>query len=804
MLGIKNQNLVKYATVLLILILIILAEPIFAKADGKAKGKSSNPPQRRSQPQSSSTARNASVSSRPVSRRSTVSSRPAAPARRPGVSRSVAPTQRSTRMSTQTFRNTGSSINRLSRQVQVRTPTSANVRTRSVIRRPNISVSRSTVTPRVSRPTVSSLRGNVRTQQRTSRNTNISVNRSIRISTSKSLSIGKSIGRPNISVANRSITTKTNRQKNIVSPNKTVQIGGNIGKSGTTVNQKINRSGKPSIKIQQTRTQIGSVIGQKREPIVKKPVGNVSRTKDGRGSVKKPSIGTVIGGEKKDIAGKGADYLRKSGDSGQSGNRNVVRGTGGNARREVVNKRENNDISRSKRVIQPGKRSDSDSVVKQPVIRGGGENRDPGQKSSLTRDKSSLQRLPRLEKDRQVNQRTEKSIRNKSGRERNSNEQLEQRRGRRQIVVKQLADRRGRRSGRIIYQDRPYGIRHINRNEHVYRDRYNNLCNRLIWPRYRFWVRYRWGRDWAFSYVYPYYHRKYVFVSLSGYWPIGYRYVRYYWYPWHVYRWYGYYPVARQIGGDSYNYYTYNYYNYYNDDSAGYYSTDIPPVDQSTFADVRAKLAQQAAEGPEQQTLADKYFEEAVKAFELGSYGYGADKFAEAMELAPDDVILPFAYVQAIFAVENYPEAAEALRKALEKVSPEKEGVFYPRGLYPDDDVLFEQIDKLSEKAKLYSYDADLQLLLGYQLLGIGETDEAEQQLLKASQDMTNAPYALRLLEVLAKIRQQEIEEAEVIEKEEHSDAGLRFFPIISFVGGLEKWKTVIWQNWLYVWFWRA
>jgi len=136
------------------------------------------------------------------------------------------------------------------------------------------------------------------------------------------------------------------------------------------------------------------------------------------------------------------------------------------------------------------------------------------------------------------------------------------------------------------------------------------------------------------------------------------------------------------------------------------------------------------------------------------------------MKLAPDDIILPFAYVQALFAVKSYPEAAEALREALEKISPETEGVFYPRGLYSDEEVLFEQIDKLSETAKLYAFDADLQLLLGYQLLGVGDNDEAEQQLLKASQDMTNAPSAMILLELLAKIRQQEIEENEVIEQE--------------------------------------
>jgi len=268
-------------------------------------------------------------------------------------------------------------------------------------------------------------------------------------------------------------------------------------------------------------------------------------------------------------------------------------------------------------------------------------------------------------------------------------------------------------------------------------------------------VYYNRGPYFTFRYVYPYYHRKYIFVSLGGYWPIEYGYVRYYWYGCHPYVWWGYYPIAREVKGDTYNYYTYNY--YYNDDTVPFESSQatdgIGPVDADSFADVREKLAQQAAEQPDQATLADGYFEEAVKAFEADDYGTAVEKFAEAMELAPDDMVLPFAYSQALLANEQYSEAAEVLRTTLAKVSPEKEGVFYPRGLYADEDILFEQIDRLSEKAELYSFDADLQLLLGYQLLGIGEIDNAIEPLQQASQDLENAAAAGILLDLLEKIR---------------------------------------------------
>jgi tetratricopeptide (TPR) repeat protein len=254
-----------------------------------------------------------------------------------------------------------------------------------------------------------------------------------------------------------------------------------------------------------------------------------------------------------------------------------------------------------------------------------------------------------------------------------------------------------------------------------------------------------------------------VFVSLGGYWPIEYDYLRYYWYGYHPYYWYGYNPIAREVvSGDTYNYYTYNYYG--SDQttslSSGQVADGIKPVDENTFADVREKLAAQAAKEPAPETLADKRFEEGVKAFEAGEYDTAAAKFAEAMDLAPEDKVLPFAYAQALFADQQYTQSAEILRLAIVKSSPQKEGVFYPRGLYSDDETLFAQIDKLAEKAEQYSSDADLQLLLGYQLLGINETQKAVEPLQQASLDLKNAETAKILLDLLEKIKTQDVQDA--------------------------------------------
>ena len=308
----------------------------------------------------------------------------------------------------------------------------------------------------------------------------------------------------------------------------------------------------------------------------------------------------------------------------------------------------------------------------------------------------------------------------------------------------------GLRSPRVAFHERPYAVGGIYDHGHVFMDRHLRLHTRIISPGYWFSVFYRRGPHFTFGYCHPYYHRKYVFISLGGYWPIGYNYARYYWYGYHPYDWYGYYPIAREVGGDTYNYYTYNYY--------GQGAEGAMPADYTALADVRERLAQQAEKEPDAPTLADRCFEEAVKAFEAGDYDKAVEQFAKASTLAPDDMVLPFAYSQALLADGQYSEAAQVLRAALAKGSPDKEGVFFPRGLYPDDQTILEQIERLIERVGIYSFDADLQLLLGYQLLGIGEIDAAIEPLLHASKDLENAGAAQILLKLAEKIKAERSE----------------------------------------------
>lgn len=327
----------------------------------------------------------------------------------------------------------------------------------------------------------------------------------------------------------------------------------------------------------------------------------------------------------------------------------------------------------------------------------------------------------------------------------------------RKIINRPRADRRDTIRIPVVRRAKHLHYRRRWHRRHPHR----RIYDRIIWPRRRYIIRYHWGPWRTFRYVYPYYHRKYVFVSLGGYWPIGYGYARYYWYGWHPYRWYGYYPPAYEVQGDTYNYYTYNYHDSEQTTSVstGEAADGIKPVDHTTFADVREKLATQTAEEPEPETIVDEYFEKAVDAFEQGDYDVAVRNLRLATIREPNDIVLPFAYVQALFANEQYKEAVEVLREALSKLAADQEGVFFPRGLYPKDDILLEQIDALAKKAEFF--DSDLQLLLGYQLLGVGKFDEAIESLELASEGPENADAAAMLFNLLEKLTAQNAEDTE-------------------------------------------
>ncbi len=272
-----------------------------------------------------------------------------------------------------------------------------------------------------------------------------------------------------------------------------------------------------------------------------------------------------------------------------------------------------------------------------------------------------------------------------------------------------------------------------------------------------------WHGAWGVTYYYPSYHRNFVFVSLGGYWPhYGYR--RYYWYGCHPYRWYDYDVEYDTMPVGNTYYTTNNYYTTASSSGSGYTSQYL-----DDFSDVRQKLQReqqqqldQAQDKPNNETSADRNFSDAVSAFGRGDYDNAALKFRVAMVLEPKDIILPFAYAQTLFAKGDYDAAAATLRSVLiSMVQPVEAGVqkdqsqetvYYPRGLYKKEEVLQQQIAALAAKVVVNPNNTDLQLLLGYQLLGSGQADKSLIPLGEAAKDPANREPVRILLNLRDKV----------------------------------------------------
>jgi tetratricopeptide (TPR) repeat protein len=290
--------------------------------------------------------------------------------------------------------------------------------------------------------------------------------------------------------------------------------------------------------------------------------------------------------------------------------------------------------------------------------------------------------------------------------------------------------------------------------------RRSRIFTHIVWPSYGYPVYYRHGPDLFVSYYRPSFHRKYIFFGIGDFWPFSYTYVRYYWYGWYPYNWYGCYPTAAvcQTPGDTYNYYTYNTYNYDSgtaaSDTSAEYAPPLQGVDENTFADIRQKLAAEQQQQPDSATLTDKLFEQGVNDFEQGDYDSAARAFGNAVSFEPNDLILPFAYVQALFASGQYSNAADVLRQAIEQMPVDRQGLFFPRGLYSNDDIFFAQVEQLQSKAASAD-DADLSLLLAYQLMGQEKYDDARDWLTRAANYDVNQNTAAILIDLLNRVEEQ-------------------------------------------------
>jgi Flp pilus assembly protein TadD len=273
-----------------------------------------------------------------------------------------------------------------------------------------------------------------------------------------------------------------------------------------------------------------------------------------------------------------------------------------------------------------------------------------------------------------------------------------------------------------------------------------------VYTGYRRTILYSCGPSYTVSYVYPHYFHRYVFVSVGGYWPC-YSYARYYWYGCHPYVWYGATPTACVVGSTE-NIYTYD--------------TPAPLVPGTTVAGVQVpdydglnaigqKIKTDAAvvppTQPDQPTDSDRLFDDGVKAFEAKDYATAIEKLRLALRLDPNDEVLPFAYAQALFAASEYEKAAAVIYTALSEMAPKQQEVYYPRGMYKDEAELNAQIKNLERAVSMDPANAELQLLLGYQFLGIGKYDAALVPLQVAQRNARTAAPASSLILLLEKVQ---------------------------------------------------
>ena len=248
---------------------------------------------------------------------------------------------------------------------------------------------------------------------------------------------------------------------------------------------------------------------------------------------------------------------------------------------------------------------------------------------------------------------------------------------------------------------------------------------------------------------YGHHRSHYFYYSTPFYWDYYPR--SYYYYSPYRYRdpWYGR-PTPRYRRRDS----GYRQPQYRQRDSSYKQQDDSRYNQANRFADVREKIKRQKSEKQARQTRLDRNLEEITEVFAAGDYAETARRAAKALTAEPDDSVLAFVYAQSLFANATYGKAADVLRKVLGTIDVDSQGVFFPLVFYPERDVLAKQINKLAEAAKSQPSNADLQLLYGYQLLGLNSFDEAQQALQKARLDYVNSQAASLLLRVLDQMRE--------------------------------------------------
>lgn len=226
--------------------------------------------------------------------------------------------------------------------------------------------------------------------------------------------------------------------------------------------------------------------------------------------------------------------------------------------------------------------------------------------------------------------------------------------------------------------------------------------------------------DFFFRHHHNHSHADFIFVP-SFFWP-GYYYNGYY--P-------GYCSSCDAYAGYTAPDYTYNYNYYYDNSGAADYST------------------QGSAYTTTQQSQADTLFNEGVTAFSNQDYASAVAKLQAAVRLEPADTVMPFAYAQALFASNQYEQASAVIATTLAQMTPYTPEVSFPGGMYSDHNVLVSQVDNLKRAVLMDPANANLQMLYGYELIGLGRLDDARTALNVAKTNEATAAPATALLSII-------------------------------------------------------
>jgi hypothetical protein len=193
-------------------------------------------------------------------------------------------------------------------------------------------------------------------------------------------------------------------------------------------------------------------------------------------------------------------------------------------------------------------------------------------------------------------------------------------------------------------------------------------------------------------------------------------------------------------------------YHHYNPDSSYYSSTDQYQPDDSYQSESQYETQQQYEEQPPADI--DQRLDRIAESFASGDFFNAVYYSRRAAEQYPEDVPLKFVYAQSLMADNDYHRAAQALRQALDASDIENEGVFFPFGIYPNDQALNAHIDKLKQKVGYEPSNSSYQLLLGYELLGTEQSEDAKEALEKAKTNLENEKYADMLLNILERSKE--------------------------------------------------